>query len=75
MVIAHPVSNSDNLSNETLHTNQDGIVINSNSLESVPSLVSDVRSFVFYHLFSVVCFEALSLSLSVRITRDKYLVD
>lgn len=43
MVIAHPVSNSDNLSSETLHANQDGILINSNSLESVPSLMSDVR--------------------------------
>lgn len=44
MVIAHPVSNSDNMSNETLAADQDGnVIINSNSLESVPSLVSDVR--------------------------------
>lgn len=43
MVIAHPVSSSDNRSNETLIADQDGNVINSNSLESVPSLVSDVR--------------------------------
>lgn len=44
MVIAHPMSNSDTLSNETLIADQDGNVINSNSLESVPSLMSDVRT-------------------------------
>lgn len=42
MVIAHPVSNSDNLSNETIIADQDGNLINSNSLESVPSLMNDV---------------------------------
>lgn len=45
MVIAHPVSSSDNnMSSETLQ-NQDAIVINSNSLESVPSIMSEVRNF------------------------------
>lgn len=38
-----PVSNSDNLSSDTIVGGQDGnIMINSNSLESVPSLMSDV---------------------------------
>lgn len=48
MVIAHPVSNSDNLSNETLIADQDGNLINSNSLESVPSLMSDVCTSFFF---------------------------
>lgn len=51
MVIAHPVSNSDNRSNETLIADQDGNVINSNSLESVPSLMSDVRKLL--NIFSL----------------------
>lgn len=43
MVIAQPISSSDNVSNETLIANQDGNIINSDSLENVPSIISDVR--------------------------------
>lgn len=50
MVIAHPVSNSDNRSNGTLIADQDGNVINSNSLESVTSLVSDVRKLYYIYI-------------------------
>lgn len=46
MVVATPVSNSDSLSEETLvgddQNGHEGIMINSNSLESVPSLCSEV---------------------------------
>lgn len=56
MVIAHPISNSDNnLSNETLVADQDGNVINSNSLESVPSLINDVcRFFSLFFLLKLI---------------------
>lgn len=44
MVIATPVSNTDSFSEETLvgDLGPDGFMINSNSLESVPSLMSEV---------------------------------
>lgn len=42
MVIAHPMNHPDDVSSDTSMNNQVENVINSNSLESVPSLVSDV---------------------------------
>lgn len=52
MVIASPRSNSDNSSNQTLVNGEDQhIVLNSNSLESVPSLLSDMVWKLFIYFF------------------------
>lgn len=69
MVIAHPVSNSDNRSNETLIADHDGNVINSNSLESVPSLLSDVRKL---HMLPFIVESVCNLFIFVFFTTDKW---
>lgn len=43
MVIVHPMSHSDHRLNSTHIADEDGNVINSNSLESVTNLINDVR--------------------------------
>lgn len=53
MVIATPVSNTDSLSDETIVGDRDDLMINSNSLESVPSIVNEVN---FYILLNPIVF-------------------